>query len=128
MRAIPHKAILAELTCDAVLDTAYDWLCGRRRAYPADADAWSFRQAWAQEAQPPAVAPMASTRNIHLMGQACAKLCPRIPYQTAADKLSYLLDKPNKMLQSETKISGICSHRANGATQGGFFHDTGDRG
>ena len=42
-------AILAELTSDDVLDTAYDWLCRRRRAYPADADVWSFRQAWAQE-------------------------------------------------------------------------------
>ena len=37
-------AILAELTSDDVLDTAYDWLCRRRRAYPADADVWSFRQ------------------------------------------------------------------------------------
>ncbi len=49
MGAIPHMAILAELTSDDVLDTAYDWLCRRRRAYPADADVWSFRQAWAQE-------------------------------------------------------------------------------
>ncbi len=32
-----------------MLDTAYDWLCKRRRACPADADVWSFRQAWAQE-------------------------------------------------------------------------------
>ncbi len=49
MGAIPYMAILAELTSDAVLDIAYDWLCRRRRAYPADADAWAFRQAWAQE-------------------------------------------------------------------------------
>ncbi len=49
MRAILHMANLAELTSDDVLDTAYDWLCRRRRAYPADADVWSFRQAWAQE-------------------------------------------------------------------------------
>ena len=42
-------AILAEFTSDEVLDTVYDWLCGRRRDYPAAADVWSFRQAWAQE-------------------------------------------------------------------------------
>ncbi len=42
-------AILAELTSGDVLDTAYGWLCKRRRDYPADADVWSFRQAWAQE-------------------------------------------------------------------------------
>ncbi len=49
MRAIPHMAILAELTSDDVLDTVYDWLCKRRRNYPADADVWSFRQVWARE-------------------------------------------------------------------------------
>ena len=42
-------AILAEITSDDVLETAYDWLCRRRRDYPAAADVWSFRQAWAQE-------------------------------------------------------------------------------
>ncbi len=49
MRAIPHMAILAELASDDVLDTAYDWLCKRRRNYPADADVWSFRQQWPVE-------------------------------------------------------------------------------
>ncbi len=49
MRAIPHMAILAELTSDDVLDTAYDWLCKRRRNYPPDGDVWSFRQRWPAE-------------------------------------------------------------------------------
>ena len=49
MGAIPYMAILAELTSDDVLDTAYGWLCRRRQNYPADADVWSFRQTWAQE-------------------------------------------------------------------------------
>ncbi len=40
--------ILTRLTSDDVLDTAYDWLCKRRGAYPADADVWSFRQSWLQ--------------------------------------------------------------------------------
>jgi hypothetical protein len=49
MRAIPHMAVLAELTSDDVLDTAYDWLCRRRWDHPANADVWSFRQVWTQE-------------------------------------------------------------------------------
>lgn len=49
MGAIPHMAILAELTSDDVPDTAFAWLCQRRRKYPADADVWSFRQSWPQE-------------------------------------------------------------------------------
>ncbi len=42
-------AVLAELTSNDVLDTSYDWLCKRRRNYPADADVWSFRQQWPVE-------------------------------------------------------------------------------
>ena len=49
MGAMPHMAILAELTSDDVLDTAYGWLCKRRRAYPADAEVWSFRRQWTEE-------------------------------------------------------------------------------
>jgi len=33
----------------AVLDDAYEWLCHRRRDYPADADVWSFRRNWCEE-------------------------------------------------------------------------------
>ena len=40
---------LAHIASDAVLDTAYDWLCRRRRDYPADADVWSLRRSWAEE-------------------------------------------------------------------------------
>ena len=41
--------ILMQLTSDDVLDVANNWLCQRRRNYPADADLWSFRQSWPQE-------------------------------------------------------------------------------
>ncbi len=40
---------LAQLTCDSVLDAAYEWLCRRRRDYSANADVWSFRRRWPQE-------------------------------------------------------------------------------
>lgn len=36
--------LLARIASDAVLDDAYEWLCHRRRDYPADADVWSFRR------------------------------------------------------------------------------------
>ena len=49
MGAIPYMAILAELTSDEVLETAYGWLCRRRRNYSADDDVWSFRQRWPAE-------------------------------------------------------------------------------
>lgn len=46
----PHHALtLADLVTDAVLDTAYAWLCQQRRDWPADADVWRFRQHWPEE-------------------------------------------------------------------------------
>ncbi len=38
-----------ELASDDVLDTAYAWLCKRRRDWPPDADVWSFRHRWRQD-------------------------------------------------------------------------------
>ena len=34
--------ILAQITSDAVLDSAYEWLCRRRRDYSANSDVWAF--------------------------------------------------------------------------------------
>ncbi len=52
MGTIPHMATVAELSSSDVLDTAYDWLCRRRRAYLTDANVRSFRQRWAEEKDP----------------------------------------------------------------------------
>jgi hypothetical protein len=43
--------ILTQLTTDEVLDNAFAWLCKWRRAYPADADIWSFRHLLHQRGQ-----------------------------------------------------------------------------
>lgn len=43
--------ILGEITSDAALDAAYEWLCRRRRGYSANVDVWSFRRDWAHQKQ-----------------------------------------------------------------------------
>ena len=43
MRSSPP---LAEVADAAVLDRAYDWLCDRRKRYPASSDVWDFRRSW----------------------------------------------------------------------------------
>ncbi len=43
------RRVLDELAADDVLDTAYLWLCKRRRDYPPDADIWSVRHRWREE-------------------------------------------------------------------------------
>jgi hypothetical protein len=47
----PARRILADLASDEVLDGAFAWVCRRRRAWPADADIWSFRCDWRDERQ-----------------------------------------------------------------------------
>ncbi len=45
-----HRSITAEtLAVDARLGTAFDWLCKRRKDWPAGADVWVFRRRWPQE-------------------------------------------------------------------------------
>jgi len=39
-------AAIAALTDEPVLSNAFDWLCKRRRDYPAHADVWDFRRYW----------------------------------------------------------------------------------
>jgi RNA-directed DNA polymerase len=41
--------ILTQLASDHVLDTAYEWLCRRRRDYSPNADVWAFRRDWLRE-------------------------------------------------------------------------------
>jgi len=38
--------ILEEITADAVLNEAYQWLCHRRKAYSHNDDVWEVRQRW----------------------------------------------------------------------------------
>lgn len=40
---------MREITADAVLDAAFEWLCQQRRHYPADADVWDLRWRWMVE-------------------------------------------------------------------------------
>jgi hypothetical protein len=42
-------SIIPQLASDDVLDSAYAWLCRRRRAYSANSDVWSFRRGWLRE-------------------------------------------------------------------------------
>ena len=38
--------LMAEITCDEVLDLAYDWLCRRRERTSHNNDVWGVRWRW----------------------------------------------------------------------------------
>ncbi len=80
-------AILAGLTSDDVLDTAYDWLCKRRRDYPPDADVWSFRQAWAWEKDKLKVDLAASRFRFGLLARITLKDGEKVDLWSARDAL-----------------------------------------
>ena len=40
---------LAHILDEGILESAYAWLCKRRRNYPDDADVWNFRRHWERE-------------------------------------------------------------------------------
>ena len=40
---------LDDIADERVLESAYTWLCKRRRNYPDRADVWSFRRHWQRE-------------------------------------------------------------------------------
>jgi hypothetical protein len=42
-KVIDCLIMLTRLASDKVLDAAYDWLCHRRRKYPANNDVWTLR-------------------------------------------------------------------------------------
>ena len=44
-----YGAIIEQLASDDVLDSAYEWLCRRRREYSANSDVWAFRRDWSRE-------------------------------------------------------------------------------
>lgn len=46
---LSFMTILAQITSDAVLDSAYEWLCRRRRDYSANSDVWALRRNWPRE-------------------------------------------------------------------------------
>ena len=41
-----NRDMISQVACDGVIDTAYDWLCRRRRDYPSDVDVWDHRFRW----------------------------------------------------------------------------------
>jgi hypothetical protein len=91
-----------------VLDTAYDWLCRRRRAYPADADVWSFRQAWAREKDKLKAALAAGRFRFGLLTRITLADGEEVDLWSARDAL--VLKALAMVLASHLPVSRSCTH------------------
>ncbi len=100
--------ILTQLTSDEVLDTAYDWLCQRRRAYPADADVWSFRQAWAREKNKLKAALVAGRFRFGLLTRITLADGEEVDLWSARDAL--VLKALAMVLANHLPVSRSCTH------------------
>lgn len=69
--------IIAQITSDAVLDRAYEWLCRRRRDYSANSDVWTLRRDWAREKE--------QIKGELLSGNYCFSLLTRITLKDGED-------------------------------------------
>ncbi len=100
--------ILTQLTADEVLDNAFAWLCKRRRDYPADADVWSFRQAWAQEKNKIKAALAAGRFSFGLLTRVTLKDGEEIDLWSARDAL--VLKALAIVLTKHLPVSPRCTH------------------
>ncbi|MEE9246740.1 MAG: hypothetical protein V3U63_11130 [Gemmatimonadota bacterium] len=100
--------ILTQLTTDEVLDNAFAWLCKRRRAYPADADVWSFRQAWAQEKNKIKAALASGRYRFGLLTRVTLKDGEEVDLWSARDAL--MLKALAIVLAKHLPVSPRCTH------------------
>ena len=100
--------ILAEITSDDVLETAYDWLCRRQRDYPTAADVWSFRQAWAQEKDTHKTALASGRYRFNLLTRVTLKDGEEIDLWSARDAM--VLKALAIVLRNHLPVSRRCTH------------------
>ena len=100
--------MLDELAADDVLDTAYAWLCKRRRDYPANADVWSFRHCWREEKAIIKTALLEGSYRFGLLTRVTLNDGEDIDLWSARDAL--VLKALAKVLGEHLPISPRCTH------------------
>ena len=72
---------LDDILDEGILESAYSWLCKRRRNYPDPADIWNFRRPWQRE--------MARPRRELLDGSFRQGLLSRTTLENGEDEASH---------------------------------------
>ena len=102
------KMLLARLASDAVLDAAYEWLCHRRKAYPPNADVWSFRRQWVVEKKRIHANLLAGEYRFSLLDRATLANGSDIDLWSARDAL--VLKALTMVLSDVLPVSPRCTH------------------
>jgi hypothetical protein len=113
---IDCPVMLTRLASDKVLDAAYDWLCHRRRKYPANNDVWTLRHRWADEKR--------RIQSDLLAGNYCFDLLNRITLANGDDidlwsaRDALVLKALTMVLADVLPVSPRCTHiKGNGGSK-----------
>ncbi len=107
---------VTRLASDAVLDSAYGWLCHRRRDYPADSDVWSFRRDWRAEKRRLQADLLAGDYRFGLLGRITLADGSDIDLWSARDAL--VLKALAMVLADVLPVSPRCTHiKGNGGAK-----------
>jgi len=100
--------LLADITSDEVLDSAYDWLCRRRREYSANSDVWAFRRRWPREKEEIKDELHAGRYRFSLLSRITRKEGDEIDLWSARDAL--VLKALALVLAKHLPVSRRCTH------------------
>jgi RNA-directed DNA polymerase len=98
----------AEILADEVLDSAYAWLCERRKDWPANAHVWTFRRRWAQEKARLRNELLEGTYRVSLLSRVTLKDGQEIDLWSARDAL--VLKALTIVLTKRLPVSPRCVH------------------
>jgi RNA-directed DNA polymerase len=108
--------ILAQITSDDVLDSAYQWLCRRRQDYPANSDVWSFRRCWQREKERIKDQLLAGNYRFALLSRITLKTGDETDLWSARDAL--VLKALAIVLAKHLPVSRRCTHlKGNGGAK-----------
>jgi len=99
---------MAEIVTDEVLDSAFAWLCERRKDWPAMADIWTFRRRWPQEKARLRTELLRGTYRVSLLSRVTLKDGQDIDLWSARDAL--VLKALTIVLTKRLPVSNRCVH------------------
>ena len=100
--------LIERIASGDVLDDAYDWLCRRRRDYPANTDIWSFRRNWPHEKQRVRQDLLAGRFRFDALDRVALRDGSQVDVWTSRDAL--VLKAMSMCLAQVLPVSPLCTH------------------
>ena len=108
---------LDDLLDEGILESAYTWLCKRRRNYPDHADVWNFRRHWRREIDRLRRELLEGSYRLELLSRTTLANAEEVDLFSARDAL--LFKALALVLASRLSFSRNCTHlKGNGGGKG----------